>query len=165
VAVVPADRAVIRRVSLALEARLRRLFDASFRKYVRVLHGPPSRDRVGGRLPLVAVHLFDIHLTEHARIGKPWELRAMKGDLRGLRLDYQFTAWTEEALDEQVLLDRIRNDMDLDRFLEIPEGDGGEPLRLGVSPKPSLKFENAVSFWNSMGWPPKVSLQYSVKSP
>jgi hypothetical protein len=158
-------RAVIRQVSLAWEDRLRGLFDDAFRKYVRVLHGAPTRERIGGKLPLVAVYLFDIHLTEHARVGKPWELRAMTGAMRGLRLDYQFTAWTEEPLDEQLLLDRIRNDLDMNRSLDVAIPDDREPLRLGVSPKPSLKFENIVSFWNSMGWPPKVSLQYSVKSP
>jgi len=158
-------RAAIRRVSLAWEERLRKLFDASFRKYVRVLHGAPTRERIGGKLPLVAVYLFDIHLTEHARVGKRWQLRAMKGSMRGLRLDYQFTAWTEEALDEQLLLDHIRNDLDMNRSLEVVPPDEDKPLQLGVSPKPSLKFENMVSFWSTMGWPPKVSLQYSVKSP
>ena len=162
--VASSDRAVIRQVSLAWEDRLRGLFDASFRKYVRVLHGPPSRDRVGGRLPLVAVFLFDIHLTDHGVIGRPHERRTRTGDLRGLRLDYQFSAWTEEPLDEQLLLDRIRADVDRNRSLPVNLPERPE-LRLAISPKPSLKFENVVSFWNSMGWPHKVSLQYSVNAP
>jgi hypothetical protein len=156
--------AVIRAVSLAWEDRLRTLFDGTFRKYVRLLHGAPSRDRVGGKLPLVAVHLFDIHLTEHARLGKRHERREVGGDLRGLRLDYQFTAWTEEPLDEQLLLDRIRTDVDTDRSLHISP-PGRNPFQVNVSPKPSLKFENTISFWSTMGWAPKVSLQYSVKAP
>jgi len=156
-------RAVIREVSLAWEDRLRKLFDRSFRKYVRVIHGPPSRERIGGKFPAVAVHLFDIHLTEHARVGKRHERRQETGDLRGLRLDYQFSAWVEEPLDEQLLLDRIRTDIDLDRTLvTIPTG--GDPVKLTVAPKSSLKFDSAISFWSSMGWPSKVSLQYSVKA-
>ncbi len=158
------SRTVIRAVSLAWEDRLRRVFDQSFRKYVRVLQGPPSRDRIGGKLPLVAVHLFDIHLTEHAQITKRHErAAAKKGDLRGLRLDYQFSAWTEEQLDEQLLLDCIRCDIDLDRTLTVrPTGRGA--FKLHIAPKPSLKFENAISFWSTMGWPPKISLQYSVRA-
>ncbi len=155
---------VIREVSRAWEERLRRVFDASFRKYIRILQGPPSRDRIGGKLPLVAVHLFDIHLTEHAQIVKRHARPApKKGDLRGLRLDYQFSAWTEEPLDEQLLLDRVRAEIDLDRTLTIkPPGRGA--FKLNIAPKPSLKFENAISFWSTMGWPPKVSLQYSVRT-
>ncbi|MCP4680114.1 MAG: DUF4255 domain-containing protein [Deltaproteobacteria bacterium] len=158
------SREVIREVSVAWEERLRLLFDKSFRKYVRVVQGPPSRDRIGGKLPLVAIHLFDIHLTEHAHVTKRHQRAApKKGDLRGLRLDYQFSAWTEEPLDEQLLLDRIRGDIDLDRTLTVkPAGRGG--FKLNITPKPSLKFENAISFWSTMGWPPKVSLQYSVRA-
>ena len=155
--------AVIREVSLAWEDRLRRLFDSTFRKYVRVLHGAPTRDRVGGKLPLVAVHLFDIHLTEHARIGKRHERKPTAGDLRGLRLDYQFSAWTEDPLDEQLLLDRIRTSVDTDRVLDV-KSTARPAFRLGIAAKPSLKFENTVSFWSTMGWAPKVSLQYSVRA-
>ena len=158
-----ADWTPIREISLALEERLRALFERSFRKHVRIIHGAPARDRVGGKTPAVSIHLFDIHLTEHAPTGKRHERLDWTGDLRGLRLDYQLTAWTEEPLDEQALLDRIREDIDLNRILELSTPGGGAH-KLGIAPRPSLKFENAVSFWSTMGWPPKVSLQYSVKS-
>lgn len=155
---------LIREVSLAWENRLRDVFDASFRKYVRVLHGPPSRDRVGGKLPLVAVSLFDIHLAEHGQVvNRHGAKHKRTGDLRGIRLDYQFSAWAEETLDEQLLLDCIRGDLDLNRILEVKPAKG-EPFNLGISPKPSLKFENTISYWSTMGWPPKVSLQYSVRT-
>lgn len=156
-------RTAIRDVSLAWEERLRQLFDRSFRKYVRVLQGAPSRDRIGGKLPLVAIHLFDIHLTEHARMTTSRDRKKVVGDLRGLRLDYQFSAWAEEPLDEQLLLDQVRNDIDLNRILHVAPPDC-PPFDLTISAKPSLKFDAAISFWNSMGWPPQVSLQYSVKA-
>jgi hypothetical protein len=146
------------RVSLAWEARLRALFDSSFRRYVRVLHGPPTRERVGGKLPLVAIHLFDIQLTEYARTGK--RPRA-GGRQRGLRLEYCFSAWAEEALDEQLLLDHIRFDLDANRNLSV-ENDGHPAHNCPVTPKPSLKLENAISFWSAIGSPTRASLHYSV---
>ena len=163
VEVAPTFDAVLREVSLAWEDRFRALFDSSFRKYIRILHGPPSRDRIGGKLPMVAIHLFDIHLTEHAQTSTRHRRQIRRiGDLRGLRMDYQFSAWAEEPLDEQLLLDRIRSDVDVKRTLDVSPADG-EAFQLSISPKPSLKFENTIAFWSSMGWPPKVSLQYSVK--
>ena len=156
-------RVVIREISLAWEERLRRVFDGSFRKYIRVVHGVPSRERIGGKLPAVAVHLFDINLTEHARVGKRLDSKRQRGDLRGLRLDYQFSAWVEDALDEQLLLDCIRTDIDMDRTLVASPG-GGASLSFSIDPKPSIKFDSSISFWSSLGWPPKVSLQYSVRA-
>lgn len=150
--------AVIPEVSLAWEARFRRLLDGSFARYVRVLHGPPTRERTGGKLPLVAVHLFDINLTDHAQIGKRTR---SKGALRSLRLDYLFSAWAEEPLDEQRLLERIRLDIDADRNLLVSPA-GLKPVTFPVTPRPSIKFEHAVSFWNTMGWPVKAALHYTV---
>jgi hypothetical protein len=163
VAVEREDHAIISSVSQAWEHRFRILFDESYSKYVRIIHGPPTRDRIGGKLPLVAVYLFDIHLIENAPNVSHHRRRAVSGDLRGMRLDFQFTAWTDEALDEQILLDKIRTDVDTNRLLTVIRPNE-ESLRLGVSPKPSLKFENSISLWSAMGWPPKISLQYSVKA-
>jgi hypothetical protein len=159
------NRALIKDVSQAWEERLRGLFDSSFRRYVRILHGPPSKDRVGGKMPLVSIHLVDIHLTEHARAtARGRKPQPGSGDLRGLRLDYQFSAWTDDPLDEQLLLDKIRNNVDLERRLHV-ESHEKPPLDLQISTKQGLKLESSISFWSTMGWPPKVSLQYSVKVP
>lgn len=151
-------RAVISDVSLAWEARLRKIFDSSFKRYVRVLHGPPTRERVGGKLPLVALHLFDIQLTEYAKTGK--QPRSV-GQQRGLSLDYVLSGWAEEPIDEQLLLDRIRFDLDAERSLTVKPA-GRPTLTYPVRPRPSLKLENAISFWNAMGSPPRASLLYAV---
>lgn len=150
----------IRDVSMAWENRLRKLCDGSFQNHIRILHGPPSKDRIGGRMPLVSVYLLELHLSEKAKVGRGKASSA--GDVRGVRLDYQISAWTDEPLDAQLLLDRIRADIDGDRKLHV-EPTESEPFSLTVTPRPSMKLETGLSFWNTLGWPPQVALQYSVK--
>jgi len=145
-------------VSRALEARLRVSFDKRFQRYVRIVHGPPKRDRIGGKLPAVAVHLFEVHFTEYAKTGRRG---AEAGRNRGARLDYMISAWAEDPIDEQRLLDRIRSELDMDRTLVVPRA-GGEQHRCSILVRQGLKLDSAISFWNSIGQPVQASLLYAV---
>lgn len=156
--VMAASQTVISDVSMGWEARLRAIFDGSFKRYVRVVHGAPTRERIGGKLPLVAVHLFDLRLADYAQIIRRPETG---GKQRGLQLDYMLSAWAEEAVDEQLLLDHIRYDLDARRTLELGSAKNNG-WSYPVLPKPSLKLENAISFWSAMGSPLKAALQYAV---
>lgn len=142
---------IIPEISMAWESRLRKLLDTQFRGFIRVLHGPPSRDRIAGKQPVVSVHLIEIEQAHNDT--ESWNLR----------LNYLLSAWVENPLDEQRLLERIRLDVDMNRTLVV-RSIGHPKQTFQITPCHGLKVESAISFWNVMGWPVRASLQYTVSA-